>query len=73
MVGGREKEETCDGLTSWGSNTCSHLMLQRLGCAQLDGSFSLSGLQTSPYFLWIEINLIDTMGIFLEIQFATLF
>ena len=67
MVGGREKVETCDGLTFWGSNTCSHLMLQRLGCAHLDGSFSLSGLQTSPYFLGIEMNLIGTMGIFLEI------
>ena len=67
MVGGREKEETRDGLTSWGSNTCSHIMLQRLRCAQLDGSFSLIGLQISPYFLGIEMNLIGTMGIFLEI------
>ena len=67
MIGGREEEETRDGLTSWGSNTCSHIMFQRLGCAQLDGSFSLIGLQTSPYFLGIEMNLIGTMGIFLEI------
>ena len=67
MIGGREEEETRDGLTSWGSNTCSHIMLQRLGCAHLDGSFSLIGLQISPYFLGIEMNLIDTMGIFLEI------